>query len=118
MIPREHLKRIAYCAEGVDVHHGEHGVLRPGPSPIVGTTPRAKSGERRKPRSGHPCFQDSSRARRQNRPKPFRCQPITVAALTMETRDSPPVQTEENHAQRKRSAGLNFGRLAERWSTP
>jgi hypothetical protein len=22
------------------------------------------------------------------------------------------------HAQRKRSAGLNFGRLAERWSTP
>src|SRR5215471_18016919 len=50
----------------------------------------------------------------QNRPKPFRCQPITVAALTMETRDSQPFQTEESHAQKKRSAGLNFGRLTER----
>jgi hypothetical protein len=37
-------------------------------------------------------------AQLQNRPKPFRCQPITVAALTMETRDSQPFQTEESHA--------------------
>jgi len=38
--------------------------------------------------------------------------------LTMETRDSQPFQTEESHAQRKRSAGLNFGRLTERWNSP
>ena len=47
----------------------------------------------------------------QNRPKPFRCQPITVAGLMMETRASQPFQMEESHAQRKRSAGLNFGAL-------
>jgi len=49
-----------------------------------------------------------------HRPKPFRCQPISVAGLMIETRASQPFQTEASHAQRKWSAGLNFGRLTER----
>ena len=36
------------------------------------------------------------------------------AGFVMQTRDSQPVQREESHAQRTRSAGLNFGRLTER----
>ena len=53
----------------------------------------------------------------QNKPKPLRCQPMTVAAWMMETRDSQPFQTEEIQAQNKRSAAVNLGRFTERWRT-
>jgi hypothetical protein len=55
----------------------------------------------------------------QNKRKPLRCQPITVAGLTMTSEDCQSAQTEDNHAQNTRSAMVNFGRfLVERRSTP
>ena len=54
----------------------------------------------------------------QNKPKPLRCQSMTVAAFMMETLDCHPFHTDESQTQRKRSAGLSLGRLTERWSTP
>jgi len=53
----------------------------------------------------------------QNRPKPLRCQWMTVAAWKIESRDCQPFQTAESHTQRKRSAGVSLGRLTERWRT-
>ena len=52
-------------------------------------------------RPGLPCriFQ------RQNKPKPLRCQPITVAGWMMKTRASQSFQAEQSQAQRKRSVG-------------
>jgi hypothetical protein len=55
----------------------------------------------------------------QNKRKPLRCQPMTVAALMMETRDSQPFQTEEIQAQKKRSAAVRSAwGVLERWRTP
>ena len=41
----------------------------------------------------------------QKRPKPWRCQPIAVAALMMEPRDSQPFQTEEKPGPEKAVRG-------------
>ena len=54
----------------------------------------------------------------QNKRKPFRCQPMTVAALTIKTLDCQSFQTAHSQAHSNRSAGVNFGRLTERWRTP
>jgi hypothetical protein len=50
----------------------------------------------------------------QNKRKPFRCQPMTVAALTIKTLDCELFQTAHSQAQSNRSAGVSFGRLTER----
>lgn len=54
----------------------------------------------------------------QNRRKPFRCQPITVAGWTRKTLDRQSFQTSHNQAHRNRSAGVSFGRFTERCRTP
>ena len=54
----------------------------------------------------------------QNRRKPLRCQPMTVAALTTKMLDCQSFQTAQSQAQRNRSAGVSFGRLTERCRTP
>src|SRR5450755_2956297 len=55
----------------------------------------------------------------QNNRKPFRCQAMTVSGLTMTSADLQSAQALDNHAQKTRSATVNFGRfLAERRSTP
>src|SRR6266567_3744193 len=55
----------------------------------------------------------------QNNRKPFRCQAMTVSDLTMTSADRQLAQAPDNHAQKTRSATVNFGRfLAERRSTP
>ena len=53
----------------------------------------------------------------QNRRKPFRCQPMTVEALRIKTLDCQSLQTVHSQDQSNRSAGVSFGRLAERWRT-
>ena len=47
----------------------------------------------------------------QNSRKPFRCQPITVAALTINTLDCQSFQTAHSQAQSNRSAGVSFRSL-------
>jgi hypothetical protein len=55
----------------------------------------------------------------QNNRKPFRWQAITVSGLTMTSADLQSGQAPDNHAQKTRSAVVNFSRfLAERRSTP
>jgi len=55
----------------------------------------------------------------QNNRKPLRCQATTVSGLTMTRADRQSAQAADNHAQKTRSANVNFGRfLAERRSTP
>jgi hypothetical protein len=55
----------------------------------------------------------------QNNWNPFRCQAMTVSGLTMTSADLQSAQAPDNHAQKTRSATVNFGRfLAERRSTP
>src|ERR1700693_2084633 len=55
----------------------------------------------------------------QNNRKPFRCQAMTVLGLTMTSADLQSAQAPDNHAQKTRSAMVNFSRfLAERRGTP
>src|SRR5215831_13721556 len=54
----------------------------------------------------------------QNKRKPLRCQPTTVAACMMKTADFQSCQTAHNHAHKSRSAGVSFGRFTERCRTP
>ena len=55
----------------------------------------------------------------QNKRKPLRCQAMTAWGLTITSTDRQLAQTPDNHAQKTRSATVNFGRLlAERRSTP
>ena len=54
----------------------------------------------------------------QNNRKPLRCQAMTVSGLTMISADLQSAQALDNHAQKTRSAMVNFGRfLAERRNT-
>src|SRR5262249_41811038 len=54
----------------------------------------------------------------QNNRKPFRCQPMTVDALTTKMLDCQSFQTAHSQAHKNRSAGVSFGRLTERCRTP
>ena len=54
----------------------------------------------------------------QNRRKPLRCQPMTVAALTIKTLDCQSFQTAHSQAHNQRSAGVSLGRWTERCKTP
>jgi hypothetical protein len=54
----------------------------------------------------------------QNRRKPFRCQPMTVDALTRKMFERQSFQTAHSPAHRSRSVGLNLDRLTERRRTP
>ena len=55
----------------------------------------------------------------QNNRKLFRCQAMTVSGLTITSADRQSAQAPDNHAQKTRSAMVNFSRfLAERRSTP
>jgi hypothetical protein len=63
--------------------------------------------------AGRPClpcrtFQD------QNRRKPFRCQPMTVEALTIKTLDCQSFPTAHSQAHSNRSVQVSFGRWTER----
>jgi hypothetical protein len=50
----------------------------------------------------------------QNRPKAFRCQPVTVAGLTIMSAESQSDQVCERQAQKIRSIEVNRGRFTER----
>src|SRR5215469_8521122 len=65
-------------------------------------------------RPGLPC----RTFRAQNNRKPFRCQPMTVDALTTKILDCQSFQTAHSQAHSNRSAGVSFGRLTERCRTP
>jgi hypothetical protein len=78
---------------------------------IVRISSRTSFGTEGRPGLPRPIFQ------LQNKPKPVRCQPMTVAVLTMKTPDSQPSQTEESHPQTNRSVAVSFGRFTERCRT-
>jgi hypothetical protein len=54
----------------------------------------------------------------QNKRKPLRCQPITVAALMIKIPDRHSFQTADNQAHSIRSVGVSFGRFTDRCRTP
>ena len=54
----------------------------------------------------------------QNKPKPLRCQPTTVAAFMMNAPHCQPFQMQQSYAHKTRSAGVSFGRFTERCRTP
>src|SRR4051794_33706911 len=54
----------------------------------------------------------------QNRRKPFRCQPMTVAGWTRKIPDRHSFHTAQSQAHRSRSPGVSLGRFTERCRTP